>query len=114
MSNYAHVAKKQKRESETVNLYENHEDTTHMSDEEMNDLYNFEKAKECKCCARHLSKRPSSLYCGWKTTNDPVYSWDGVWCGCYCRQTMRALARKYDDDEDTRNTGNILCNYIIE
>jgi hypothetical protein len=89
----------------------------YMSDEEMNDLFNFELFKECNCCHRHLCKRPKFMYKGW--TNE-VYKNRKISknaCKCNCRQNMRMLARKYDNSGKWKNINISLTtnnNYVID
>lgn len=84
------LAKKPRLDASGTNLY--------ISDEESNDLFQFNKLSECQCCARHKVGRPESLYSGWEGIVRVQYNFDAYACQCWCkcRQSMRFLARKYD------------------
>jgi hypothetical protein len=89
-----------------------------MSNEEMDDLYNFEVLKQCNCCDRHLCKRPKSMYNGWINKTYKNRKITKNTCQCNCRQNMRMLARKYDNTiNPTKWTNikvlNVSNNYFI-
>ena len=55
-------------------------------------LFNF--AKNCRCCERHQTDKPCSLYAGWAPCMKPTSGTHKYHtCKCTCRQLSRELAR---------------------